>query len=246
MSNKTCSKCCENKSIEHFYNHKKTLICRDCNNFARRQKYQNNEEYRKNIIKQSSETKHKKVIERQQIKEEEQSKIGVDNKKCRYCCEIKHKDRFRYNRLKCRDCERDEPKDKLRRVIRSRIWSALTKKKMHTIEYLGCNHETYIKWILYNNNDYNIENHGKEWHIDHVIPLYYFNLDDEDEQTIAFNWRNTMPLSVKENLSKNKKIIKEQIEQHLKQLINYHQEKNIDMPQKFIDLFAKHLVAGNP
>ena len=29
------------------------------------------------------------------------------------------------------------------------------------------------------------------------------NLDNQEEQLLAFNWRNTMPLSSKENLSKN-------------------------------------------
>jgi hypothetical protein len=119
-------------------------------------------------------------------------------------------------------------------------------KDKKTIEYLGCSSNEYLKWILINNNGYTLENRGKEWHIDHVIPLSKFNLDDEEQQTIAFNWRNTMPLSCKENLSKNNKIIKEQIEQHLIKLIEYHKENKLDLPQVFIDLFAKHLVAGSP
>jgi hypothetical protein len=51
-----------------------------------------------------------------------------------------------------------------------------------------------------------LENHGKEWHIDHVIPISKFDLNNQEEQILAFNWRNTMPLSCKENLSKNNKI----------------------------------------
>jgi hypothetical protein len=114
-------------------------------------------------------------------------------------------------------------------------------KSMNTICYLGCSKNEYLHWILHNDKNYTLENRGKEWHIDHVIPLYWFNLENEEEQLIAFNWRNTMPLSVKENLSKNKKIVSSQIEQHYKHLSDYHTEKNIEMPQEFIDLFAKHL-----
>jgi hypothetical protein len=55
-----------------------------------------------------------------------------------------------------------------------------------------------------------------------------------------------MPLSAKENLSKNSKIMIPQIEQHLDHLKRYHIEKNLQLPQQFIDLFAKHLVAGDP
>ena len=154
--------------------------------------------------------------------------------------------KFRYNRLKCRDCERDDPIEKLKRVIRSRIISALTQKNKHTIEYLGCNTSEYLEWLLNNEFGYTLENRGKEWHIDHIIPLSHFNLENEDEQQIAFNWRNTMALSAKENLSKNSKIIKSQIEQHYKNLLEYHKEKQLDLPQVFSDLFAKYLVAGSP
>ena len=111
---------------------------------------------------------------------------------------------------------------------------------------MGCNSTDYLKWLLNNNCNYTLENRGKEWHIDHVIPLSKFNLDDEEEQLIAFNWRNTMPLSSKENLSKNNKILKEQIEQHYKKLIEYHKENELDLPQVYIDLFAKHLDDGKP
>ena len=52
-----------------------------------------------------------------------------------------------------------------------------------------------------------------------------------------------MPLSCKENLSKNNKIIKDQIETHYKIIVEYHLENKLDLPQVFIDLFAKHLVA---
>ena len=47
-----------------------------------------------------------------------------------------------------------------------------------------------------------------------------------------------MPLSVEENLKKNNKIIKSQIEQHYKNLLEYHIENKLDLPQVFIDLFA--------
>ena len=235
-----CNNCKISKELSYFDCTRK--ICRVCINEKRRKKYSTDEEHRKKLIKQASEFKHNKVIERQIKKEEE---IGKDNKKCNYCNEIKHNSKFRFNRLKCRDCERDNPLDKFKRTVRSRIYLSLKKDKK-TIEYLGCNSNDYLEWILSYNNNYTLENRGKEWHIDHVIPLSKFNLEDKEEQMIAFNWRNTMPLSVKENLMKNNKIITSQIEQHFQHLLEYHKEKNIEFPQIFINLFAKHLVDGNP
>lgn len=126
---------------------------------------------------------------------------------------------------------------------RHRIRNALKNKQKKTIEYLGCNGEDLVDWMKYLFNDSQIlENHGSEWHIDHVIPISNFNIDNENDIMLCLNWRNTMPLSVKENLSKNKKIISSQVEQHLQKLISYHKEKNIELPQEFIDLFTRHLV----
>lgn len=239
---KLCIVCNQSKSTLCFV--KKRQPCYDCNNERRRNNYHSDNDHRLKLIQQATVFKHKKLVERQQKKLDE---IGEDNKKCSNCFSIKSKECFRYNRLKCKICERDEPIEKFKRSIRSRIYLALNRNKdMHAIEYLGMNPKDYLKWILNNNDNYTLENRGKEWHIDHVIPLSHFNLNDKAEQNIAFNWRNTMPFSAKENLKKNNKIIPLQVEQHLQKLKEYHEKNNIELPQTFIDLFAKHLVAGNP
>jgi hypothetical protein len=241
-SNQECNTCHETKPLTEFV--KNRTICKGCNNSNRRNKYSSDEDHRLKLIQQASVFKHNKVIERQKIKLEE---IGEDNKKCSVCFTIKTKCKFRYNRLKCRDCERDDPVEKFKRVVRCRIWIALKKHKdLHTIDYLGCSSSEYLQWILTYNEIYTLKNRGKEWHIDHVIPLSHFNLENAEEQMIAFNWRNTMPLSAKENLSKNNKILTPQIEQHLEKIKEYHLENKLDLPQVFIDLFAKYLVVGNP
>jgi hypothetical protein len=56
----TCSKCLIEKKSEYFY--KRGKICCDCNNEKRRQKYKNDEEYRKKLIQMSSDFKHEKFI----------------------------------------------------------------------------------------------------------------------------------------------------------------------------------------
>jgi uncharacterized protein (DUF983 family) len=236
-----CNCCNKEKPISSFIKNRK--ICKDCNNEKRKFKYENDEEHRKKIIESSTIFKKNKIIERKKIKKEE---IGIDNKKCNYCNEIKEQNKFRNNRLKCKDCERNEPLEKMKRTIRSRIISAINNKEKHTVEYLGCTVKDYLKWLLNNDNGFVLENRGNQWHIDHVIPLFHFDLENKEEQMVAFNWRNTTALSCKENLSKNKKILNPQIEQHLKKLKEYHTENKLDLPQVFIDLFAKHLVAGTP
>jgi len=47
----------------------------------------------------------------------------------------------------------------------------------------------------------------KGWHIDHIIPLSSFNLENREELLKAVNFANLQPLWAKDNISKNNKII---------------------------------------
>ena len=254
LEQKTCFECNVTKLATLFVR-KDWTLCIDCNNNRRRKEYQENEEVRKKKREEGINYKRKKKAIRDEIKltnltklEEE---IGADNTICKYCKEVKAKTRFRHNRLKCIDCEREDPFEKFKRYARTRIYNCLKRNKnKHAHEYLGCKPAEYLNWILYNAtataHDFTLENHGPVWHIDHVIPLSKFDFTNEPDRLVAFNWRNTMPLLAKENLSKNNKIVKPQIEQHLKTLEAYHIENKIELPQIYIDLFAKHLAAGIP
>ena len=139
----TCTACNEEKPMSSF--NKNRTRCKDCCNECRRKIYDENEEHRKKSIQQASTFKHNKVLERQKVRLEEQTRMGIDNKQCSKCSQIKAKDNFRHNRLKCKDCERDEPIDKLKRNIRCIIYSTLNNKEFHTAEYLGANSVEYFK-----------------------------------------------------------------------------------------------------
>jgi hypothetical protein len=122
---------------------KKCNICNDCNNKRRREKYKNCAETRARLIASATQFKQAKAdarraAEAQQIAELE-AKIGEQNTICKYCNEVRPKTRFRHNRLKCADCERDEPIEKFKRTIRTRIWSALkNNKQKHKILQKRC------------------------------------------------------------------------------------------------------------
>ena len=242
---RTCNHCQKTDNDEYFI--KGRNICRDCNNSKRREKYKNNSEYRSKAI--SSAINHKKQVkkEKDKAKEAYQLSIGIDNIKCRYCQEVKHKSRFRHNRLKCRDCERDEPKEKMKRYVRTRIYNCLLHRKAKSsIEYLGCGTYDYQLWITTYNSKFTLENYGKIWHIDHVIPISLFNLDNPENCLLAFNWRNTMPLLAYHNLAKSNRIDKNQIRKHYFYLVKFHIQNKIEFPNDFIKLFATYLDAGNP
>ena len=245
---KSCLHCkLEKASVEFIY---PTNRCKDCNNKMRREKYEADEATNERIKEEAREYKRKKTAARQKARAEENAKleaeIGEDNKICKYCKGVVAKTHFRHNRLKCKDCERDEPNEKFKRVVRTRIWWCLERKNMHTIEYLGCNFDEYERWLTSYSSEFTMENRGSVWHIDHVIPLSHFDLEDPVQQLIAFNWRNTAPLLAKDNLAKNNSIVPLQIERHFSKLIEYQTLHNIEFPLLFSNLFAKHLDAGSP
>ena len=234
---KCCYNCCLIKDVEKFVIGRN--LCKDCRNIKTKNDYNN---ITINI------TTEQKCNDCNIIKNITEFYKGI--KICCICTSSKRREKYANDEeyrnrvinetLKYKKGKPESQVQKLKTTIRCRISSILKNKNKTktTSEYLGCSRDEYIKWLLCNNNNYNLENRGLEWHIDHVIPLSRFNLDNEEEQKLAFNWRNTTPLSVKENLKKGNKIIKEQIEQHYKKLVEYSIENKLDLPQVFIDLFA--------
>jgi hypothetical protein len=243
-----CSKCGKNKRGNQFYIDNVCTTCEDDKACKECQETKPNSEFRRNRrtcrecekgygreYRKSDYGKHK-------------SKDWVDKNRERMS-ELQA-NWFQENKSHVREKNKERMKTDARfRFIvnqRRRISLALGKKQKKTIEYLGCNSEEFFDWISSHLDDKFTLDKCSDYHIDHVIPISQFNFDNESEVMVAFNWRNTMPLSAVENLSKNKNIIPEQVEQHFNHLKNYHREKNIELPQQFIDLFAKHLVAGIP
>jgi len=63
------------------------------------------------------------------------------------------------------------------------------------------------KWIEWQfNSNMTWENYGSYWHIDHVIPCSQYELNKD-----VFKWNNLRPLEKFKNLSKNNKIIQNDI-----------------------------------
>lgn len=94
--------------------------------------------------------------------------------------------------------------------IRHGITKALKRntKSGHTIELLGCSIE-YLRYHLENQFTEGMtwDNYGLYgWHIDHIIPVSYFDHSDPEQQKRAWHYTNLQPLWAKDNLRKWKHI----------------------------------------
>lgn len=104
---------------------------------------------------------------------------------------------------KAKECLKSRYRHYLRKAVFKQIISNDFK------EYLGCNAEelrAHIESQFTKNMTW--ENYGPSgWHLDHIVPLKYFDLTDDNELRIACNYKNVQPLFHKKNLSKHKRIV---------------------------------------
>lgn len=114
----------------------------------------------------------------------------------------------------------------LRHNVRSRInqvFKRLDKVKVDsTIELLGCSYSQLKKWIEFQMADgFTWENYGKLWHIDHMIPVSAFEIENIEKQKQCFNWSNLRPLLASTNLHKHNRINLPECIDHIELTHNY-------------------------
>ena len=120
-----------------------------------------------------------------------------------------------------------EPEVKTINSLKARIHEVLRGYKgCSSSTLLNCTREQLYKWLEFQFTDTMIwENYGKVWHIDHVIPISFFDNTIQEQQNIAFNWTNLKPLCSKMNMSKSNKIDKDYILKHFED-VKYFCENN--------------------
>ncbi len=110
-----------------------------------------------------------------------------------------------YNRLRA---ARD-PKFKAMVVVRARLGMAMRRRgerrpSHRTESLLGCSWQAFLDHIesLFAQG-MSWDNWGRDsWHIDHIVPLAFFDLSDPRECKVACNFRNQRPLWASHNLEK--------------------------------------------
>ena len=57
----------------------------------------------------------------------------------------------------------------------------------------------------------NWKNYGSHWHIDHIIPVTAFDLENPEHVSRCFHFSNLRPLPARENLRKGNRITDPQL-----------------------------------
>lgn len=86
--------------------------------------------------------------------------------------------------------------------IRSSLRNAGLKKDERSQVLIGCSITEFKDRIesLFSKK-MSWDNYGRVWHLDHIIPISKFNLQDQAEILRCFHWTNYRPLAARRNMS---------------------------------------------
>lgn len=109
-------------------------------------------------------------------------------------------DRREYKRNYYKHRKKSDPLFKIKTNLRSRLYDAIKGKNKSTETLLGCSYSDFITYLqskFYNhplsNEEMTLQNYG-QWHIDHINPLYKYDLSDPNQMQDACHYTNLQPL----------------------------------------------------
>ena len=171
---KNCTKCGVSKSLEKFGKHKKGIHgknaeCKQCQ-AKREKKYK---DARKEHTKEYN-------LQYKTENREYTLKYATEYAKMKYNTDPIY--RFKSN---------------MRTHINVRLKNFLKKKKGKTLDYIGCDWQTFINHLESQfKSEMSWDNYGRYWELDHIKPL---------SKGGTFHFKNTQPLTVAENRYKSNK-----------------------------------------
>ena len=202
---KTCYKCKTAKPLAEFNKSEKGTFgvhghCRECQKNTRHEWYVKHKEHEmaKNKL---PEVKAKAKLHR--------DKKYHSDAKYRNDLKLKNNIRRRTEPAKVKAREQRKrwlqvPHNRIAQSLRKRLRVAINGewKSKPTETLLGCSFEQ-AKSHLESKFQLGMtwENYG-QWHIDHIIPCSFFDLTNDKQQKMCFNYRNLQPLWAKDNISK--------------------------------------------
>ena len=190
-----CSKACADTAGKRDYKERDPELTRQRENDRLRRKYRDDEEYRESR-KAKSNTNYHALSPAEKIERNRKNRASKDPEKGR-----------EYHREYQKTRSAEDLNFKLINNLRNRTKAAIRDgkgvKNQKTEALIGCTLEEardHIQSQFEDGMDW--DNWSKDgWHLDHIRPCSSFDLTDEQQQFVCFNYRNLMPLG--ENMSKN-------------------------------------------
>lgn len=211
MENKKCIKCEITKDLSCFTRDNKLTSgyrskCKSCLNEEQTIRRLNNIDKYKATRKKYYEAN----IEKMRAEKVEYYKNNKEAKAL-YDIEYREKNKERIAAYKKKWDKKKTETDivyKIKKNLRRRVHHALNgdTKSQATMNLLGCTPEyfkEYIESLFLEGMSW--DNYG-EWHIDHILPCFTFDLSIPEQQEQCFHYSNQRPLWKTDNLKRPKKI----------------------------------------
>jgi hypothetical protein len=128
------------------------------------------------------------------------SKENIVNKDYNSVYNFNNKEKYydKQNTIK-REKYKNDPIYKLTVLLKNRLTQTLKRQSVYKtnkmIPLLGCNLEEAKLHLEYQfKPEWDWDNHGDLWEIDHILPCSSFDLSDPEQQKICFHYTNLQPL----------------------------------------------------
>jgi hypothetical protein len=204
---RTCSKCNQDKPISDFWKCKTARGGRrpDCNACGKKQR--KDHEAKPEIKAARSAFYKKRHVEEKEKRNQYHQKWYEAKLKDKGKGDPEYYKKYRdmVNKAQRERGERDSM-FKIKRNL-CRVMHKFFKKDQSTFDIVGCTATFLNEWINFNlelqtQRTMTLDNYGKIWHIDHVIPCTSFDLSNINGQKHCFNWANLRPMIASENIIK--------------------------------------------
>ena len=180
---KTCSKCNIEKSLDEFYKkksgkHGRTADCKEC---------------RKSYAKSYREDNSDKInLYQKDYRDKNPDKIKDQKKDWRE----RNLERDKANKKAYHEKKyTEDTKFRTRMLIRNQTLRLGKYKDKSSIDIVGCSPEMF--WVMNGSPE-----DMSDVHIDHIVPLSWFDLSNEDHLKVCSHWSNLQYLCAEDNLSK--------------------------------------------